>query len=255
MADSSQSWITEFQDIDNDGDMDAFIANHYRPSRLMLNDGTGHFTDITAASGLLGNMPDGILQAIMKDFDNDGYVDLIVSGMKEAKLYKNNGNNTFSLQLLPTLTEPTANVPLRSFAIGDLNHDGFLDIYASYYFGNTEADKLWLNDKNSNHFLAINLTGTQSNRSAVGARLTLKANGKTQVREVRAGESYGISNSLTQYFGLGSNSIIECLEIKWPSGQRSVLQNPTADQFLNITEPICSKTLCIPITAKIITTK
>jgi FG-GAP-like repeat len=74
LADSSQSWVTEFQDIDNDGDIDAFIANHHSPSRLLLNNGAGHFTDITSTSGLLGNTPDGILQALMRDFDNDGYV-------------------------------------------------------------------------------------------------------------------------------------------------------------------------------------
>lgn len=104
IAHSSQTWVTEFQDIDNDGDMDAFIANHHSPCRLMLNNDTGHFTDITASSGLLGNTPDGLLQAIqaiMKDFDNDGYNDLIVSGMKGAMFYRNNGNLTFSNVDLP----------------------------------------------------------------------------------------------------------------------------------------------------------
>jgi ASPIC and UnbV/FG-GAP-like repeat len=252
LADSSQTWVTEFQDIDNDGDMDAFIANHHSPSRLMLNDGTGHFTDITAASGLLGNTPDGILQALMRDFDNDGYVDLIVSGMMGAKYFKNNGNRTFTALSLPLLNTADNLNPLRSFAIGDLNHDGFQDIYASYYYGNPDPDQLWLNGKNTNHFLAINLTGTQSNRSAVGARITIKSGNQTQIREVRAGESYGISNSLTQYVGLGNNTTIDNIEVRWPSGQRTTIQNPTADQFLNITEPLCSNTICIPVTTKII---
>jgi hypothetical protein len=250
MADSSQTWVTEFQDIDNDGDLDAFIANHHTPSRLMLNNGSGYFTDITASSGLLGTTPDGILQALMRDFDNDGYVDLIVSGMMGAKYFKNNGNRTFSETDLPLLSVGT-DKPLRSFAIGDLNHDGFQDIYASYHYGGREPDVLWLNDKNVNHFMAISLTGTQSNRSAVGARITLKANGQTQIREVRAGESYGISNSLTQYIGLGNNTNIDSIEVKWPSGQRTYVANPTADQFLSITEPMCSN-VCVPVTAKII---
>lgn len=250
LADSSQTWVTEFQDIDNDGDMDAFIANHYWPSRLMLNNGKGHFTDITAAAGLMGTTPDGILQALMRDFDNDGYVDLLVSGMKEAKYFKNNGNRTFTALALPLLTVNT-DKPLRSFAIGDLNHDGFQDIYTSYFYSTEEADKLWLNNKNSNHFVAINLVGTQSNRSSVGARITLKANGKTQIREVRAGESYGISNSLTQYFGLGNTPQIDSIEVRWPSGQQIALNNPTANQFLTLQEPQC-KQICMPITWKTI---
>ena len=80
-------------------------------------------------------------------------------------------------------------------------------------------------DENGNHFLAIRLIGTQSNRSAVGARITLKTNGKMQIREIRAGESYGISNSLTQHFGLGPNAHIDEVVISWPSGQKTVRYN------------------------------
>jgi ASPIC and UnbV/FG-GAP-like repeat len=251
MADSSQTWITEFQDIDNDGDMDAFIANHHAPSRLMENDGFGHFKDITISAGLLQNMPDGILQALMRDFDNDGYVDLICSGMMGAVYFKNNGNKTFSSQNLPLL-EPTTDKKLRSFAIGDLNHDGFQDIYASYYWGESHTDKLWLNERNNNHFIAINLKGTQSNHSAVGSKIILKANGKTQIREIRAGESYGISNSLTQYFGLGTNPNIDEISIQWTSGLKTNIINPKSNQFLEVSEPDCGPILCIPISAKII---
>jgi ASPIC and UnbV/FG-GAP-like repeat len=246
MADSSQTWVTEFQDIDNDGDLDAFIANHHTPSRLMLNNGSGFFTDITTSSGLLGKTPDGILQALMRDFDNDGYVDLLVSGMMGAKYFKNKGNRTFEEVALPFLAL-NIDTPLRSFAIGDLNHDGFQDIYASYHFGGREPDVLWLNDKNTNHFLAVNLTGSVSNRSAVGAKIKLSVGTQTFLREVRAGESYGISNSLTQYVGLGQNTTIDKLEVFWPSGLLTSISNPSINQFLNIIEPTCSNT-CISVT-------
>lgn len=245
LRDSSQSWVTEFQDIDNDGDLDAFIANHYSPSRLMLNDGLGHFTDITASAGLLNDMPDGILQALMRDFDNDGYNDLIVAGLGGAQFFRNNGNRTFSSVNLPLLTV-NSDQSLRSFVVGDLNHDGFWDLYTSYFYGGPEPDRLWLNSKNTNHFFAVTLRGTHSNRSAVGAKVLIKANGQTQIREVRAGESYGISNSLTQYFGLGNTTQIESIEVRWPSGQRSFVQNPSIDQFLTIAEPC--PLICIPIT-------
>ncbi len=251
MADGRQTWVTEFQDIDNDGDMDAFIANHYKPSRLMLNDGYGHFADITASAGLLGTTPDGILQALMRDFDNDGYADLLVSGMMGAKFFKNNGNKTFSEDATQGFLKTTTNNPLRSFAIGDLNHDGFQDIYASYYYGNPDPDQLWLNNKNANHFISLTLVGTKSNRSAVGSKIKIMAGGKIYTREIRAGESYGISNSLTQRIGIGTNTSIESLEIAWPSGSKTIFQKPTIDQFLIITEPACQNN-CISISAKII---
>jgi ASPIC and UnbV len=99
--------------------------------------------------------------------------------------------------------------------------------------------------------MVINLVGTSSNRSAVGSRIKIKTGGKTYIREVRAGESYGISNSLMQSIGLGINTSIESLEIAWTSGLKTSIQNPIIDQFLTIVEPTCAAT-CITITAKII---
>jgi hypothetical protein len=251
MADGRQTWVTEFQDIDNDGDLDAFIANHAATGptsnqcRLMLNDGTGHFTDISVAAGL-GNMPSAILQSLMRDFDNDGYMDLIVAGQTAPKIYHNNGNTNGSLpQFTEIPTMPLYNPSgdnttiLRSFVIGDLNHDGFLDIYGSYRFEKDAPDRLWLNEGNQNHFLAITLMGTKSNRSAVGAKIKIQAGGKTFTREVRAGESYGISNSLTQTFGLGSETHIDKLTIHWPNGLTETKMIDTVDRFLTFVEPDC----------------
>lgn len=245
MADGRQTWVTEFQDIDNDGDMDAFIANHggIGLSKLMINDGRGYFTEITRAAGL-GTTPDGILQVLMKDFDNDGYVDIIVTGYRSPKIYRNNGNLTFTeIADLPIYNPTNDNINLlRSFAIGDLNHDGFLDIYGSYRFNQDAPDRLWLNSGNNNKFLAITLVGTQSNRSAIGARITLQVGGKKMIREIRAGESYGISNSLTQTFGLGSNTQIESLTIRWPNGRTQTKIVNQVNTFLTFAEPQCEIT-------------
>jgi len=251
LRDSSQTWVTEFQDIDNDGDLDAFIANHYWPSRLMLNNGAGHFSDITSSSGLLGTVPNGLLHALMQDFDNDGYMDLLVSGMFDSKLFRNNGNRTFS-EVTSPLTNPTGSAPLRSFAWGDLNHDGFVDLYTSYYYSTTDPDRLWLNVKNNNHFLSVSLQGTQSNRSSVGARIMAKVGSQTLTREVRAGESFGMSNSLTQYIGLGAATQIDQLTVVWPSGQHLTISQVTADQSLTLTEPDCATIKCVPVMVRVV---
>lgn len=249
LADSSQSWVTEFQDIDNDGDLDAFIANHYWPSKLLLNNGTGYFSDITASSGLLGLVPNGILHALMRDFDNDGYIDLLVSGIMAAKYFKNNGNQTFTEISLP-FTNLNATAPLRSFALSDFNNDGFLDIYASYYYGTPTPDKLWYNDGNANRYLRVTLVGTKSNRSSIGAKIIAKVGGKTILREIRAGESYGMSNSLTQILGLGAATSIDVLTIKWPSGRKVELHQVSTNQSLKIYEPLCATKDCPSIITK-----
>lgn len=234
LKDDNQSWVTEFQDIDNDGDMDAFIANHHSPSRLLENDGSGHFTDITVGSGL-ETLPDGILQALMRDFDNDGYVDLIIAGINGGRVMKNNGNKTFTSQNLQ-LIEPITGKTLRSFVTADFNSDGFIDLYTSYYFGSAEPDRLWLNNKNANHYLPIYLMGYKGNRNAIGSRITIEAGGKKYIREIRSGESYGISNSLCQIVGLGSNTTITKLTIKWPSGKIQDYNNVKIDTPIYIIE-------------------
>ncbi|MFM9949824.1 MAG: FG-GAP repeat domain-containing protein, partial [Saprospiraceae bacterium] len=120
----AQSWTADFGDIDNDGDMDCFITNHDVPSMLLINDGAGVFTDITVTSELdVTGLP---IQGVFRDFDNDGWVDIIVSGSQDH-IFRNNGNLTFTkIQGLFNSDE------IESFAIGDLNHDGRPDIYAGY---------------------------------------------------------------------------------------------------------------------------
>jgi len=100
-------------------------------------------------------------------------------------------------------------------------------------------DKLWINERNSNNFLSVNLIGTSSNRSAVGTVIELHGAWGTMIREVRAGESYGVSNSLSQIFGLGVHYTIQSLIIKWPSGVVSTYTDIDANQLLTISESGC----------------
>ncbi len=231
----AQSWTADFGDIDNDGDMDCFITNHDVPSQLLINDGQGVFTDITASSGIVvQGLP---IQGIMRDFNNDGFVDILVSGTRHY-LYLNNGDLTFS-----SVSGLFNNNQVESFAVGDLNHDGYLDIYAGYAQIYTTPsnidDVLWLNDGGENHFLNVSLQGVSSNRSGVGARLELYGPWGVQIRELRAGESYGITNSLQQHFGMGQHQLADSLIIRWPSGVIDSYTNLEADQFINVIENTC----------------
>ena len=238
-----QSWTVDFADIDNDGDFDCLLTNHSTNMMLFENDGCGNFSDISAGSGL--EIEGFFFQAKMVDFDNDGYVDLLTSGGGDTSegIYRNNGDNTFTnLNISSTLPN---NDGLHSFGIGDLNKDGHLDIYASY--GNTyvspdldNEDMLWLNDGNSNNFIGFDLTGVSSNLDAIGAKVQIYGEFGTQVREIRAGESYGITNSNIVHFGLGEFTEVDYAVIKWPSGQVTVLENQAAGSYYEIVEPDCT---------------
>ncbi len=236
----NQSWAVDFGDIDNDGDLDLVVTNHDTNMQLFLNDGTGHFTEATAGSGLA--ITGAFLQAKLVDLDNDGYLDLITSGNlggSAEHYFHGNGNGTFT-EMPNMLPEPSSR-NLHTFAVGDLNHDGFIDVYAGYGQGyvtpsTTRNDELYLNNGNSNHFLSFTLRGEQSNPDAVGARVTLYGPWGTQIREVRAGESYGIVCSFTCNFGLGASTMADSAIVRWPSGMIDRYYGLVADQFVTVHE-------------------
>ncbi len=240
VGDFKQSWTSSFGDLDNDGDMDVLQTNHGENSQIFRNNGSGVFTDITAGSGLSTSFD--AIESIVEDFDNDGWLDILISG-PGLVMYHNNGDGTYSNA---TGVFGGAMTSFLSFATGDLNHDGFIDLEASYgnvYNTPTAVnDVLWLNNKNSNHFITFNLTGTASNQNAIGAKVTITGAFGTQVREVRAGETYGTANSMQCHFGLGANTTITSAVIEWPAGGTTTLGALTADQFVTVVESGCTIT-------------
>jgi hypothetical protein len=235
----AQSWTADFGDIDNDGDFDCFITNHDVSSQILENDGSGHFTDISGPAGLLNAVTGEAIQGVFTDFDNDGFVDILVAGSAQF-YFHNNGNKTFT-----KVTNPFDVAPMESYALGDLNYDGFMDIYAGYaniYTSpSTRPDVLWMNNGNDNHFAGIQLRGVNSNRNAVGAKVVLYSALGQQVREVRSGQSYGISNTFSLLFGLDTLTQVDSALIYWPSGLVQKIQ-PTVDQYITVIEGNCTVT-------------
>src|SRR5690606_20688016 len=153
LASGRQSWTADFGDIDNDGDLDCFITQHDVISELFENIDNDTFINITFQAGLnIGGVP---LQGMFADLDNDTYMDLLVTGDR-MDCYRNNGDKTF------TKIEPFGNRIFGTYGLGDLNHDGFVDVYGSTVipFNNPDplkADFLFLNDRNDNNFVAFTL--------------------------------------------------------------------------------------------------
>jgi len=232
-----QSWTSDFADMDNDGDFDCLLTTHSNTLEIYANDGNGYFTDVTAGSGL--EFAGFYLQAKMVDFDNDGFVDLVHSGGSH-RYFHNNGDMTFS-QINNTFP---ANDGMHSFAIGDLNHDGYLDLFASYGDSyvtpdNSNDDMLFINNGGDNNFIVFDLEGVQSNKDAAGALVEIHGPWGIQIREVRDGESYGITNSSMCHFGLGTATSIEYALIHWPSGQETMIENPSINTWYNVIEGQC----------------
>ncbi len=227
-----QTWTSSFGDLDNDGDLDLVLTNHDHTSQIFQNDGSGHYTELLS-TGFHTNAITPI-ESVVEDFDNDGFADILVTG-SEWMFWKNNGDLTFT-----QLNGLFANNGMLSFASGDLNHDGFIDIYASYgdiYTDPTSIqDVAYLNNRNSNHFITFDLRGTVSNKGAIGGRATIYGPWGVQVREIRAGESYGTCNSSQLHFGLGNNVEVDSAVIWFPSGITTTLYNLNANQFVTVVE-------------------
>jgi len=232
-----QSWTSDFADLDNDGDFDCLITTHSGTLEIYENNGFGYFTNATIGSGLeLGGF---YLQAKTADFDNDGFVDIIHSGGSH-RYFKNNGDLTFTEMnnVFPAIDE------MHTFGIGDLDHDGWLDLYAGYGDGYNDpdfenTDKLFINNGGANNFIVFDLEGTMSNKGAAGALIEIHGPWGVQIREVRDGESYGITNTSMCHFGLGTATAVDYAIIHWPAGGIQVIDNPTVNVWHQITEGVC----------------
>ena len=234
-----QSWTADFGDIDNDGDMDLAVTNHSNTITLLENDGTGHFTDITAGSGM--EVSGFFLQSKFEDFDNDGFLDFITSGDDSSNFYfKGNGDGTFEQLAWPFSYDD----PMLSFATGDFERDGQMDLIASHggvYVSpdNNNPDQLYVNDGSDHHWVCFDLQGIESNADAVGAQVAIYGSWGVQLRDVRAGESYGITCTTHPHFGLGEADQIDSAVVHFPSGFTTTLVNPAIDTYHNVIEAPC----------------
>jgi len=124
----------------------------------------------------------------------------------------------------------------RGAAFGDLDNDGDIDAVISDY--DAPAHLLRNQGGNSNHWIALDLRGTRSNRDAIGATIRLTtASGNAQYGTVSPAGSYLSSNDRRVYFGLGSESSIREIVVNWPSGIVQNIDQPKANQILKVVEP------------------
>ncbi len=234
-----------------DGHLDIFRSNFSDEfETLYRNRGKGVFDDVTLDAGLGENTRYVGWGTSFFDFNNDGWKDLLlVNGhvfpeveslhidvhyKDRAILYENLTNAKFrdiSRQAGPAFAELHS---ARGAAFGDIDNDGAIEIAIN---NQNESPSLWKQAaKSPGHWLIVKLVGTHSNRSAIGARIRVTANGHAQLAEVRSGGSYLSQNDLRQHFGLGSATRADEIAITWPGGRKQVLTPQQADRVMTIVE-------------------
>ena len=248
-------------DYDGDGLLDLFKTNFSDDtSTLYKNNGDGTFTDVTFPSGLGINTDALGWGAMFLDVDNDGWPDLLLANghvypeVDSAKLganyreprllYYNLGRDSASTGAPglikfkdlsktsgPGLTEPRSS---RGLATADLFNDGRLEVVINNL---SDLPMLLVNlAPNRNHWIGLHLIGTVSNRDAIGAHVTLTGTNRKWVDEVRSGSSYNSSSDLRLHFGLGQETHLTTLEVRWPNGQTETFPAPTIDHITDVTE-------------------
>jgi len=237
-------------DYNQDGHLDLFKTHFSDDTHILYrNDGQGNFTDTTKVSGLGVETRYVGWGAGIVDLDNDGRPDLFfVSGAVypeiEAKLpsypFK---NPRIIFRALPNggfeelIDEAGPGISAahcsRGCAFGDFDNDGDLDILI---MNMNEPVSLLRNDGDpAANWLKVLLTGTKSNRSAIGAQVRLRYGGRVQVQEVLSQSSYLSVNDRRLHFGLGAVRTAD-VEIRWPSGARQTFAKVEANYLLLVNE-------------------
>lgn len=245
------NWI----DYDNDGDLDAFLTNYGAADNRLYKNDNGTYSKMTAAEvGPIVSHRNS-LSNIWGDIDNDGDQDCFITrdGANSCLLFLNNGNGTFTQIDTSAITAAASAHVGASF--GDFDSDGDLDLAV---VNTNQPTKLFRNALNSsNAWIEVNAHGAVSNRSAIGAKIRVKATiggiAYWQMREISAQNSFNGHNMLRAHIGLGDATIIDSLTVEWPSGQSTVMTGVSVKQIIDITEDLPSGFLRPNFTADTVT--
>jgi hypothetical protein len=241
-------------DFDGDGHLDWFVTAIYDEdppanngqggsgNRLYRNNGSGVFVDATEASGVR----DGAWGwgACAADFDLDGDLDLFhVNGWNvpnseftntPARLFINSGDGTFTDQAALRGIDDTAEG--RGIACFDFERDGDVDVFIGV---NQGSGRIYVNsaaDDGSRRWLGIRLLGNSPNTEALGARLTITAEGRTQVHEMQIPIHYLSSSPAEHVFGIPAGSDEVDITIRWPDGSGSHYRTQRTQRWITYAE-------------------
>ncbi|WP_232298919.1 CRTAC1 family protein [Granulicella tundricola] len=241
----------EFRDLDNDGRPDIFHTAMFGDSfPLYKNLGEKQFDDATSSSGLTAPTSRMTAWGVgAYDFDNDGYKDLFTANsaildnslevehrpfLLPNSLYRNLGNLRFADVSASAGGGFSVAAAHRGAAFGDFNNDGRVDIAVTVLNGSPEI--LMNHTVTQNHWLMLKLVGVKDNRDGLGTKVTITSSHGSQYNQATTTVGYNSSSDKRVHFGLGDATVVDRIELSWPTGIKQVLTHVKADQILTVTE-------------------
>ena len=230
---------TTLGDYNNDGWFDIYVTNSPEGNVLLLNNGDETFTDMALETGTTFDSVGW--GAVFLDAENDGLLDLYVSGSLDGSVnsylssafYHQQNDGTF---IIPQdIGFDADNRESYSNAIGDINNDGKADIVVG---NNVYSNFLWENQSiNDNNWLKVKLEGVVSNRNGIGNTIEINIDGQSQYRYTLAGEGYLSQNSFYEFFGMGNATEVDYVKVTWTAtGETEIINNIAANQAIIIKE-------------------
>ena len=216
------SFGAQFGDFNNDGTLDLYLTNGY----VSLDRNKSYWYDFSKIAG--GH------SMIINDAKNWPAMEgRSLSGYQPKRLWLNDGAGKFvNVAQAVGITDTYDG---RSVAVADLWNRGVLDVVVA-----NERGPLLIYKNNvtpENQWIEFELEGAASNRSAIGAQVTVFWNGQHQIQEVSGGTGFAAQNQRRVHFGLGKFPQIEKAVIRWPSGKTQTIDKPAAAQLHKIKEP------------------
>jgi hypothetical protein len=220
----------DIADFNRDGFYDLYITNLF-DNALLQSKVDGTFEDIATITQTNDyGMGWGVL---CFDYNNDGLTDVYVVNEYgfspyPNKLYKNNGDGTFT----DVTTGSALELRLSGYGVAtsDFDGDGKSDVVVANSSG--VGVKIFKNEEAENNWIQFNLVGTTSNKFAIGARVELSIDGTKLMKDVTVGSGYTSQNSYRIHLGVGDSDVIDEAIIHWPSGEKDFYNNISANQRL-----------------------